>query len=34
MAADYIPRDSMRFSIVTAEWPEVKERLTQLLDRA
>src|SRR5204863_7697938 len=25
MAADYIPRDSMRFSIVAAEWAEVKE---------
>jgi N-acetyltransferase len=32
MAADYIPRDSMRFSIVAAEWPEVKERLRLLLD--
>jgi len=31
MAADYIPRDSMRFSIVEAEWPEVKERLYQLV---
>jgi N-acetyltransferase len=31
MAADYIPRDSMRFSIVAAEWPEVRERLNQLL---
>jgi RimJ/RimL family protein N-acetyltransferase len=27
MAADFIPRDSARFSIVVAEWPEVKERL-------
>jgi N-acetyltransferase len=34
MAADYIPRDSVRFSIVAAEWPEVKERLRDLLDRA
>jgi RimJ/RimL family protein N-acetyltransferase len=34
MAADYIPRDSIRFSIVAAEWPEVKERLRQFLDRA
>lgn len=33
MAADYISRDSMRFSIVAAEWAEVKERLNQLLDR-
>ena len=31
MAADYIPRDSMRFSIVTADWPEVNERLNRLL---
>jgi RimJ/RimL family protein N-acetyltransferase len=27
MAADFIPRDSLRFSIVAAEWPSVKERL-------
>jgi RimJ/RimL family protein N-acetyltransferase len=27
MAADYIPRDSARFSILAAEWPSVKERL-------
>jgi RimJ/RimL family protein N-acetyltransferase len=33
MAADYIPRDSARFSIVAAEWPAVKERLVGLLDR-
>jgi N-acetyltransferase len=33
MAADFIPRDSMRFSIVAAEWPDVKERLSRLLDR-
>ena len=31
MAADYIPRDSMRFSIVAAEWPEVNEGLNRLL---
>ncbi len=31
MAADYIARDSARFSIIEAEWPEVKRRLTQLL---
>jgi len=31
MAADYIPRDSVRYSIVAAEWPEVKQRLLQLL---
>ncbi|MGA3054326.1 MAG: GNAT family protein [Candidatus Korobacteraceae bacterium] len=34
MAADYIARDSARFSIVAAEWPEVKQRLTRLLDQA
>jgi RimJ/RimL family protein N-acetyltransferase len=34
MAADYIPRDSMRFSIVEAEWPDVKQRLTRLLNHA
>jgi RimJ/RimL family protein N-acetyltransferase len=32
MAADYIPRDSMRFSIVAGDWPAVKLRLSQLLD--
>jgi len=31
MAADFIPRDSARFSIIAAEWPEVKLRLNQLL---
>ena len=34
MAADYIPRDSVRYSIVAAEWPAVKQRLLQLADRA
>lgn len=34
MAADYIPRDSVRYSILTAEWPAVKHRLAQFLDRA
>jgi len=34
MAADYIARDSARFSIVAAEWPEVKERLRRLRDQA
>lgn len=29
MAADFTPRDSARFSVVAAEWPEVKTRLTQ-----
>ncbi len=31
MAADYIARDSARYSIVAAEWPDVKQRLGQLL---
>ncbi len=31
MAADYIPRDSVRFSILAAEWAEVKKRLGGLL---
>jgi N-acetyltransferase len=33
MAADFIPRDSARYSIIAAEWPEVKLHLTQLLGR-
>ena len=33
MAADFIPRDSVRYSIVAHEWPEVKSRLIRLLDR-
>ena len=31
MAADFIARDSARFSIVAAEWPDVKVKLTGLL---
>jgi len=34
MAADFIPRDSARFSIVAADWPAVKELLTRKRDRA
>lgn len=34
MAADYIPRDSMRFSIIAAEWPAVKRRLIERLARS
>ena len=34
MAADFIPRDSVRYSIIAAEWPAVKERLSQRLNRA
>ncbi|MFY9853327.1 MAG: GNAT family protein [Terracidiphilus sp.] len=33
MAADFTPRDSARYSIVEAEWPDVKRRLTLLRDR-
>jgi N-acetyltransferase len=34
MAADFIARDSVRFSIVAAEWPDVKQKLRRLLDQA
>jgi RimJ/RimL family protein N-acetyltransferase len=34
MAADFIARDSARYSIVAAEWPDVKRRLSQFLDQA
>jgi RimJ/RimL family protein N-acetyltransferase len=34
MAADYIARDSARFSIVAAEWPDVKQKLNHLLVQA
>ncbi|PYX39095.1 MAG: N-acetyltransferase, partial [Acidobacteria bacterium] len=33
MAADYIPRDSARYSILAAEWPKVKQHLNQKLSR-
>lgn len=33
LAADFIARDSARYSIVAAEWPGVKERLAELLAR-
>jgi N-acetyltransferase len=33
MAVDGIPRDSARFSIIAAEWPGVKDALTQRLAR-
>jgi N-acetyltransferase len=33
MAADFIPRDSCRYSIVAAEWPSVNQHLRQLLER-
>jgi len=31
MAADFIPRDSARYSIIATEWPAVKQRLSDLL---
>jgi len=31
MAADFIPRDSARFSILASEWPTTKQRLEQRL---
>jgi RimJ/RimL family protein N-acetyltransferase len=33
MASDFIARDSARFSIVASEWPDVKLRLVQRLER-
>lgn len=33
MSADFLPRDSARYSIMIDEWPEAKEKLTALLDR-
>jgi RimJ/RimL family protein N-acetyltransferase len=33
MAADFIPRDSARYSIIAAEWPGVKEKLMERLAR-
>ena len=33
MAADFTPRDSARYSIVAANWTDVKQRLIELLDR-
>ena len=32
MAADFIPRDSVRYSIVAAEWSSVKQRLMSFLE--
>jgi len=32
LAADFTSRDSARYSMVAAEWPEVKQRLAQRLD--
>jgi RimJ/RimL family protein N-acetyltransferase len=33
MAADFTPRDSVRYSILAAEWPVIKQKLSQLLQR-
>jgi N-acetyltransferase len=33
MAADYISRDSVRYSIIAPEWPTVKQRLLRLVER-
>ncbi|HEY1678225.1 MAG TPA: GNAT family protein, partial [Candidatus Sulfotelmatobacter sp.] len=33
MAADFVPRDSVRYSILREEWPAVKQELQRLLDR-
>ncbi len=33
MAADYIPRDSARYSIIAREWPAVKRKLIERMDR-
>lgn len=33
MAADFIPRDSCRYSIIASEWPGVKKALLHRLDR-
>jgi N-acetyltransferase len=33
MASDHTPRDSARYSIVASEWPDVKRRLGELLQR-
>jgi N-acetyltransferase len=34
MAADFIPRDSVRYSIVAAEWTTVKQQLHKFLEQA
>ncbi len=33
MAADFIPRDSARYSILPSEWPQVKQRLLHSIER-
>jgi RimJ/RimL family protein N-acetyltransferase len=34
IAADFIPRDSYRYSIVASEWPAAKQILEQRLNRS
>jgi N-acetyltransferase len=34
MAADFIARDSARFSIIASEWPAAKQNLLKLLERS
>lgn len=34
MAADFIPRDSARYSVLAAEWPVVKAKLVAMRDRS
>jgi hypothetical protein len=31
MAADFIPRNTLRFSILAAEWPRTKQNLQERL---
>jgi len=33
MAADFIARDSVRYSIIASEWPGVRQRLSQFVDK-
>ena len=33
MAADFIPRDSARYSIIASEWPDLRKRLVSRLER-
>jgi N-acetyltransferase len=33
MAADFIPRDSVRYSIIASEWPAAKKRLIEFMNR-
>jgi RimJ/RimL family protein N-acetyltransferase len=33
LAADNVPRDSVRYSMTAAEWPQAKQRLLERLQR-